>query len=236
MARRATRRAASPGRPFSPERPSSAVALLVAALSAAGCTTETRTAASEAGAAVGVPTPVSAQVTLLAERGPYLDAAVDTRRSKLRFFFPQTDTCRQVLTGPGEATYTSTGPYGRVRRGDQYCDPVGLLSLRAWRDRRPRQTSRGGSPVPRDTARFEVIFSDEDLFMARGRFRLSALVGWPGGADTIAVFPNSEVCDGILQREIATMEYRDSGPLPLVLLHNRERCPFLGFAMTKTGA
>lgn len=202
-----------------------------------GCsTTQAREEGAEAASVLGLPTSVPAEVTLLGERdGRFLDAGVDTRRSKLRFFFPVNATCRAVVEGSGEASYSNHGPYGRLHRGDQSCDPVGLLSLRAWRDRRPRQTTRGGSPIPRDAARYEIVYADEDLFLARGRFQLAGLVGWAGGYDTIAVFPNAPECEGILVRGEATMEYRDAGPEPLVLVDGRNRCPFLGFAMLKPG-
>lgn len=206
--------------------------VLVLAFALAGCSTEGQTAASEAASTLGLPTQVPAQVKLLAERhGRYLDATVDTRRSALRFFFPTDETCRAVVMGSGDATYSSQGPYGRLHRGGQFCDPVGLLALVAWQSRRPRATSRGGSPVPRDTAHYEIVYSDEDLFMARGRFQLAGMVGWAGGYDTIAVFPNVPECEGLLNRGRASMEYRDAGKQPLVLLDNRQRCPFLGFAM-----
>ncbi len=205
--------------------------LTLAGLFGLGCVSEA-TSASEAAATLGVPAPVPAAVRLLAERdGRYLDVAVETRRSALRFFFPANETCREVVSGPGEASYASYGPYGRLRRGDQYCDPVGLLALPAWQQRRPRQTSGGGSPVPRDTAVYQIVYTDEDVFFARGRFQLAAMIGWTGGYDTLAVFPNLPECEGLLEKGRASMEYRDAGVQPLVLLDGRQRCPFLGFAM-----
>ena len=213
-------------------RGSAGMAVASIALFAPGCVSETRPSASQAAATLGLPTPVPAQVRLIAERdGRYLDVAVDTQRSALRFFFPASDTCRSVVTGSGEASYASHGPYGRLRRGDAHCDPVGLLALPAWQKRRPRQTSRGRSPVPRDTARYQIVYGDEDVFFARGRFQLAAMVGWAGGYDTLAIFPNQPECEGLLERGHATMEYRDAGGQPLVLLDGRQRCPFLGFAM-----
>jgi hypothetical protein len=205
--------------------------VFVLALVAAGCSSGSQTAASEAAAVIGLPTPVPAEVVLLAERDDrYLDATVDTRRSALRFFFPTDDTCRSVLTGEGEASYSSQGPYGRLHRGGGFCDPIGLLALPAWQKRRPRQAT-GRTPIPRDTARYEIVYSDEDVFMARGRFPLAGLIGWAGGYDTVAVFANVPECEGLLTKGSASMEYRDSGRQPLVLLDNRQRCPFLGFAM-----
>ncbi len=207
--------------------------LAVAGLLGLGCVTEAAPPASEAAAALGLPAPVPAEVRLLAERddGRYLDVAVDTRRSALRFFFPASETCRAVVSGSGEASYASYGPYGRLRRGAEHCDPVGLLALAAWQQRRPRQTTGGGSPVPRDTAEYEIVYTDEEVFFARGRFQLAAMVGWAGGYDTLAVFPNVPECEGLLEKGRATMEYRDAGKQPLVLLDGRLRCPFLGFAM-----
>jgi hypothetical protein len=218
--------------PACPRRTATRFSAASLALLALACVTETRSSASETAASLGFPTPVPAQVRLIAERdGRYLDVAVDTQRSALRFFFPATDTCRFVVTGSGEARYSSHGPYGRLGRGAAHCDPVGLLALPAWQKRRPRQTSGGRSPIPRDTARYEIVYSDEDVFFARGRFQLAGMVGWAGGYDTLAIFPNQPECEGLLERGSATMEYRDAGRQPLVLLNGRQRCPFLGFAM-----
>jgi hypothetical protein len=198
-------------------------------LLALACRSDGQTAASEAASTLGLPTRVPAEVTLLAERdGRYLDVAVATQRSELRFFFPTDATCRAVVSGEGPAAWSSQGPYGRLHRGEDSCDPVGLLALPAWQQRRPRQAS---APVLRDTARYEIVYTDEDLFVARGRFPLAGRVGWAGGYDTLAIFPNVPECEGLLVRGSASMEYRDSGRQPLVLLDDRERCPFLGFAM-----
>jgi hypothetical protein len=205
---------------------------VAALLLALGCAGEGRPSASEAAAELGLPTPVPAEVRLIAERDGYLDVAVDTRRSDLRFFFPASDACRAVVSGAGEASYSSQGgPYGRLSRGDASCEPVGLLALPAWQQRRPRQTTRGGSPVPRATAEYRIVYTDEDVFFARGRFPLASKVGWAGGWDTLAIFPNTPVCEGLLDKRRASMEYRDAGKQPLVLLDAGQLCPFLGFAM-----
>ncbi len=206
------------------------VGVSLLSLAALGCGARGGTAASEAAAALGLPTPVAARVALLAERdGRYLDATVDTQRSNLRFFFPTDETCRRVVTGAAGATYTSTGPYGRLQRGGESCDPVGLLALAAWQNRRPRPST--STPIPRDTATYEIVYSDEDVFFARGRFPLAGLIGWAGGYDTLAVFPNAPECEGLLSRGRASMEFRPTGKQPLVLLHDRQRCSFLGFAL-----
>jgi hypothetical protein len=60
-------------------------------------------------------------------------------------------------------------------------------------------------------------------------------VGWVGGYDTIAIFPNVRECEGLLTRGTATMEYRDAGTPALRLLDDDLRCPFLGFAMPGVG-
>lgn len=189
---------------------------------AAGCVSETATK-------MGLPSAAAtARVDLLGVRGPYLDAVIDVSGDRLRFFFPDDDFCRALLERAEAVEYTTRGSYGQVRLNEVTCDPVGILSLEAWRDRRPRP--RLSDPVPRDRADYETIYVDEDLFLARGRFPLAGLVGWPGSYDTVAIFPNLPECEELMTRRAATMEFRHSGSEVMVLLDNRIRCQILGFA------
>jgi hypothetical protein len=48
--------------------------------------------------------------------------------------------------------------------------------------------------------------------------------------DTVVMLPASPRCDGVRKRGKATMEYRDSGPEPFLLVEEGESCPILGFA------
>jgi hypothetical protein len=175
--------------------------------------------------------PVEAQIELLAERHTYLDATVEAGGKRYRFFFPRSPVCRSVLVS-SVVRFELAGVLGTARTPEAECPAVGILSLRAWRDRQGR-AARGagrGSPVPSDRIEYRVVYSDADLFLARGRFRLAAQIGWPGGADTIAVFPNVDACRGVGERRRGTMEFRAAGDMPFSVVVEAERCPVLGFA------
>ena len=137
----------------------------------------------------GVPgVPVGAAVELVAPRYHYLDATVKTGGKNYRFFFPRTDTCESIITGRGPQ-FKLSGSIGTIKHGDAECVAVGILSLREWRDRQGRVArSRGGtdSLIRRDRIDYDIVFEDEDVFLARGRFRLAGNIGWVGGVDSIA--------------------------------------------------
>jgi len=84
--------------------------------------------------------------------------------------------------------------------------------------------------VPSDRIEYRVVYSDADLFLAQGRFRIAAQIGWPGGADAIAVFPNVDACRGVRARRRGTMEFRAAGNTPFSVVVEAGRCPVLGFA------
>jgi len=183
----------------------------------------------------GVPgVAVRADIEVLAERGDYLDAVVRTGGRTYRFFFPNRDDCRALLADP-EARFRLDGIAATVRTESALCDAVGILSLRAWRDRqgraaRQRDTAGTRSLVTRDRIEYQVFYRDPDLFLARGRFRLAAEIGWPVGVDTVAAFPSSEECAGVRENVRGTMEFRETGPEPFTVLDGSTLCPVLGFA------
>jgi hypothetical protein len=177
----------------------------------------------------GIPgTAAGASVELLAERGPnHLDVVVATGGTSWRFFLPASEACRAILEA-SELRYAQSGPLGSLRSGDELrCDPNGILSLRQWRDR----TSRSRPPgIPSGQARYRIIYRDDDLALALGRFPMVGHLGWTGGEHTIAVIPNSQECQEQLARNVSTIEYRASGAVPLALLGSSGRCPLLGLA------
>lgn len=179
----------------------------------------------------GVPgVAVGAAIELQAERFRYLDATVATGGKHYRFFFPRSGACRAVLEDP-EARFRLAGVLGTVQSEAGSCNAVGILSLRAWRDRQGRSSRDGGrSLVPSDRIEYRIIYTDEDLFLAQGRFRIASEIGWPGGHDTIAVFPNSEECTGVKESVRGTMEFRAAGKVPFSVFAAQMRCPVLGFA------
>jgi len=179
----------------------------------------------------GVPgVPVEARFEVLAERFDYIDANVAVGGQHYRFFFPRSETCRAVLASE-EARFRLAGVLGTAETSADSCPALGILSLQAWRDRagRAARGRTGGSPVPSDRIEYRVIFSDEDLFLARGRFRLASEIGWTGGVDTIAVFPNDAACQGVRERTRGTMEFRRAGSTPFSVPTGSQRCPLLGF-------
>ncbi len=168
------------------------------------------------------------------ERAQYLDATVTTGGTSYRFFLPRTEVCRAVVdagTGGEPVRYRNLGPFGRVEVGEQSCDPVGILSLVAWRNRRPRPQTRAA--IPRDQATYQVYHRDDEIALARGRFRLTSLIGLPGGVDYVAVIPVEERCERVLESTVASIEFRSSGPMPFALLGGSRPCPVLGFAQVQ---
>ena len=129
--------------------------------------------------------------------------------------------------------YRNLANFGRIEVGEFSCDPVGVLSLAAWRDRGPRPQTRAA--IPRDQAVYEVYYRDDELALARGRFRLTGLIGIPGGIDYVAAIPNNEECAGILEQKVASIEFRVKGNRPFVLLGKRGPCPIQGFAQVQEG-
>ena len=180
----------------------------------------------------GVPgVQMDAQIELIAERHTYLDATVEAGGMRYRFFFPRSPLCRAVLSSP-EVRFQLAGVLGTARGAKAECPAVGILSLRAWRDRQGR-AARGasrGSPVPSDRIEYRIVYDDADLFLAQGRFRLAAQIGWPGGADAIAVFPKLDACRAVQARRRGTMEFRAAGNTPFSVVGEAGRCPVLGFA------
>ena len=79
-------------------------------------------------------------VTQVVARAGYLDAML----GDMRFFFPDDEACRTVLSEGADVWYIETGTLGRVQRGEVHCDPVGVGSLEEWRSRQPRYICQPG--------------------------------------------------------------------------------------------
>ncbi len=185
-------------------------------------------------ARAGVPgTTLSAEVSDLVERGSYLDARVHAGGFRYRLFFPNTPVCADLLGRLDGLHYQWLGLGGRIGDGETRCDAVGVLSLRAWRDRQPR---RSREPLPRAPARFRVEYSDADLIQLRGRFPLASQLGFTGSGQLIAVIPNEERCQAFQQAGTASMEFRASGAVPLTLLDGRRACPIVGLVQPAPGS
>ena len=192
---------------------------------AAGCTLDSAVAAA------GLPgTSYPAVVRDIASRGSYLDAFVDASGFHYRLFFPADETCRGLLSRSEGLRFTWIGVIGRLTDGDARCEAVGVLSLAAWRDRQPRSSRE---PLPRAPARYQIVYRDADLAQLEGRFPLARQLGFTGTANLVLVIPSDAACAGFLEpgaveRGTASMEYRVSGPNPLVLIDGEALCPVLG--------
>jgi hypothetical protein len=174
----------------------------------------------------------TARVTQVTLRAAYLDATLESSDWSLRFFFPATKACARVIRRDARVEYRTGGPVGEVQSGGEACDPVGIVSLPEWRDRRARSP---GGPLPSFTARFKSIYTDDDLILVRGRFPLMGEIGWDRGDDAVAVLPREQGCNDVLSRGVAPMEFHAEGPQVFTLVSEAGSCPVLGFALPLRG-
>jgi len=205
---------------------STRLTVIVAGCVALACTTDELVVQS------GIPgARASAQVELVAERGDWLDLTSQAGGRETRFFVPNDEACRSLFADEQAVTYSNSGGrFGRFQAGDQKCDPVGVLSLAQWRDRRPRRQS--ASMIPRSRAELrERVYLDEELVLIRGRFPQAAQVEITGTGDLIAVIPNSPECQGLEAPGNSSMEFRPAGRQPFTLINGRQLCPLLGFVL-----
>lgn len=175
----------------------------------------------------------STRVSLLSVEplGPFLVVQFRNRGAVLTFYAPASDEgCARLLRPEASVTYRKHGNFGRFEDGELRCDPIGVGSLAAWRDRRPRDR-RGGSMVPRAQATFREIGREGEVAMVRGRFPLASRVGVPAGFDLIAFVPLEPACERPLASGTASMEFAPAGRMPIRLVGPGAPCPVLGFAM-----
>jgi hypothetical protein len=172
-------------------------------------------------------------VNSVVERGPYLDVTLSNGGDTMRYFTPASETCRNLLRVEQPVGYVSLGQMGQFQTGEVVCVPVGILSLREWRDQRPRP---GVPPLPTGQANYRLDYEDKDVAMLRGRFPLVGLIGFVGLGDTIVVLPKTPACTPLLSQSVATIEYRDAGPDPYVLFVGDRRCPVLGLVQPPEGS
>ena len=188
-------------------------------------------------ACAGVPgTRPSYRVVSIEQIGPLVDvrlewtsrASLVSSDARLSLLFPSASDCTAMIQVGTEVDFLPGGLTGSLQLGEQRCDAVGISELREWRDRKPRRRlTRPGDD--RAQATYRVVFEHADYVIVRGRFPLASMIAWYGGEDTLALIPRQAECAALLQREVATMEFRDSGPIPLSLV-GEGRCPIAGFA------
>jgi hypothetical protein len=164
--------------------------------------------------------------------GPFLVVEFRNRGNVLTFYAPADDeACIQLLRPEASVTYRKHGNFGRFEDGDLRCDPVGVGSLAAWRDRRPRDR-RSGSIIPRASVQFREIGREDDVALVRGRFPLASRVGVPSGFDLIAFLPlDVPACERPLARGVGSMEFVPTGRQAIRIVGEGAPCPVLGFAM-----
>jgi len=165
-------------------------------------------------------------VARVVPRGPYLEVWLRTPGLDLVSWAPAEATCREILDQEQQVKYRAGGTGGSVERAGRRCELVGIGSLAEWRQRRPQP--RTSSPVPSAPAHFDLIYEDSELALARGRFPLAGLLGWVGGADTVAVIPNTPVCQRPLRSGSATLQYYSGGRNVLALASEGALCPIEG--------
>jgi len=170
----------------------------------------------------------AASLSLVAERGDYLDVVVESGTRRYRFFLPNDGACVALFESEKAVSYANVGSFGQLATDRTTCDPVGILSLAEWRDRGPRRPN--AAVIPRSRAELrEVVYADEDMTLVRGRYLLAREIGFMGGADCILAIPNVPECRGVPEARQASMEFRPSGPNAYTLINGNARCPVLGF-------
>jgi hypothetical protein len=181
-------------------------------------------------ARAGLPmTSLPAHVNDVSERWNYLESEIQLQPDlAIRFLFPTTAACREVLQAGADVQYRRVDFMGTVDRGQASCNPVGTLSVAEWIDRiyQPKL-----SPSPRDRVDFTVAHRDEKRAYVRGDFQLAAVVTRVGaGYDMIAIVEPGPACDAVLAEGSAYLEYARRGADPFTFHHGEQVCPVRGFA------
>ena len=204
------------------------IALLPLALPLAACNP------SKTAMQLGIPgVGVDMRVAKVKPRGGYLDVELQGDGFAMRTWLPASELCQRVVAGEATLRYSSSSSYGTFIRGDDRCDAIGIASLREWRNRRPRQTSR---VIPSGRASYRLAYQDEDVTFLRGIFPLVGLLGFAGMGDSIAVVPNTAQCQGPIGRDTSTIEYFHGGKNVLTLSSSEGRCNIEGLIRPLAGA
>ena len=160
-------------------------------------------------------------------RGGYLDVSL-TGQSPLRTFIPDTVECRRIVKSGARVRYVWDGALGNLSEpvGSRSCQAVGIGSLGEWRLTRPEDTGLPqGQLLPREVARYRVVFRDKDVILARGFFPLTRHVGWVGPAEAIVVMSNTPGCTrGPAALGTASLEYFPAGERVLGLVAKDRWC------------
>jgi hypothetical protein len=160
-------------------------------------------------------------------RGGYLDVTL-RGQGTLRTFLPDRVDCRAIVKAGAKVRYQWDGALGSVNEplGSRRCQVVGIADLPTWRLTRPEDTGLPqGQPLPRELARFRVVFHDRDVILARGHFPLTRHLGWVGPAEAIVLMRNTPGCvRGPASAGTASLEYFPSGDRVLGLVAKDRWC------------
>jgi hypothetical protein len=165
----------------------------------------------------------------VARHEPYLVAQLAGSLEDMKMIVPMTDECVAMVEPGARMKYAKHGVFGRFHQDGAQCDPIGVASLEAWRDRQPRNWTM--EPVPRATARYEPLGEDAEFIFVRGRFPLASRVYIPAGYDLVALLPKDPACKAVAEKSEASLEFRHAGRQPFVMLAGGQQCNVLGFAM-----
>jgi hypothetical protein len=173
-------------------------------------------------------------VESVAPRGGYLDVSLQGD-SPLRTFIPDDSSCRQLTKVGARVRYVWDGAMGSLAEptGSRKCQAVGIGSLTEWRQTRSEDTGLPqGRGLPREVARYRVVFRDKDVILARGHFPLTRHLGWVGAADAIAVMRNTPACQrGPAATATASLEYFPAGERVLGLVVKDRWCDVEGLLL-----
>ena len=198
------------------------LALLAVGFAAAGCQSQEAWELGVPGAHIVV------KAQSVVERSSVLDVRLANDRIERRVFTRSSEGCREVFASGAEVDFASVEPFGLMRRGDAECSTVGIGDLTVWRDSKARASRGRRQILPRAQSHFEVVYQDEDVTFALGRFPLTGYVGWAGGERTVAVLPRTPECEAVVSRGVASMEFRPAGRLALTLVAPRGHCVIEG--------
>jgi hypothetical protein len=172
-------------------------------------------------------------VESMAPRGGYLDVKLQGD-SPLRTFIPDDADCRHVAKVGARVRYVWDGAMGSLAEptGSRSCQAVGIGSLTEWRQTGPQEGLPQGAGLPREVARYRVVFRDKDVILARGHFPLTRHLGWVGAADAIAVMRNTPACQrGPAASGAASLEYFPAGERVLGLVLKDRWCDVEGLLL-----
>lgn len=167
-------------------------------------------------------------------RAGYLDVQL-VGKAPLRTFVADDGECRALAKPGARVRYVWDGAMGSVSElvGSRSCQAVGIGSLPEWRQLRPQDVNATERrELPREVARYRVVFRDRDVILARGYFPLSRHLGWVGRADAIAILRNTPSCQrGPAATTAASLEYFLDGDRVLGLVHQNRWCDVEGLLL-----